>query len=103
MQELAIGTLRMAQILGLTGEENQKREKTDWRDICFDLPRILDHVWLRSRLPKKATFLKLLKQKADVTAVKELQDAHEDLAQQVASIGRTDRVAASTRHVSPPP
>eukprot|EP00746_Dinoflagellata_sp_MGD_P150086 gnl/MRDRNA2_/MRDRNA2_82019_c0_seq1.p1 gnl/MRDRNA2_/MRDRNA2_82019_c0~~gnl/MRDRNA2_/MRDRNA2_82019_c0_seq1.p1 ORF type:complete len:3203 (-),score=820.38 gnl/MRDRNA2_/MRDRNA2_82019_c0_seq1:2-8986(-) len=104
VEELAMGALRMAQILGLTGDEMpQKREKTDWRDICFDLPRMLDHAWLRSRLPKKTTFLKLLKQKVDSSTIKELQDAHEDLAQQVVTLGRAERVSAPReRHPSPP-
>ncbi|CAJ1338647.1 unnamed protein product [Effrenium voratum] len=78
LSHLAMGVLKLAQLLGIATEE--ACEKLGWRDACADLARMVDHTWLRCRLPKKVTVLKLLRQKADAEMVRELQISVEELA-----------------------
>jgi len=72
LSHLVSGILKMLQLLGVITEEASEKLGS-WRDACLDLPRMLDHAWLRLRLPKKATVLKVLRQKADAEYVRELQ------------------------------
>ena len=46
---------------------------------------MVDHTWLRCRLPKQVPILKLLRQKADMETVRELQSAVEDLLDYIIS------------------
>merc|ERR1711988_1193980 len=72
LAQLTTGVLKMAQLLGVTSEE--ACEKLSWRDACAELPRMMDHCWLRSRLPKRASILKILRQKADAEQLRLLQE-----------------------------
>merc|ERR1719393_474830 len=67
----------MAQLLGVASED--ACEKLGWRDACADLPRMMDHAWLRSRLPKRASILKILRQKADAEQLRQLHEQLERL------------------------
>jgi uncharacterized membrane protein len=70
--QLVTGILKMLQMLGIINDDSTDKLE-GWREVCADLPRILDHAWLRLRLPKRTTLLKLLRQKADAEHVRELQ------------------------------
>jgi len=72
LSQLTLGVLKMAQLLGVASEESC--EKLAWRDACTDLPSMMDHAWLRSRLPKRASVLKILRQKADAEQLRQLQE-----------------------------
>ncbi|CAE8581922.1 unnamed protein product [Polarella glacialis] len=74
---LATGVIKLAQLLGATSEDTC--EKLGWREACADLPRMVDHTWLRCRLPKRASILKLLRQKADSETVREIQARLDEL------------------------
>eukprot|EP00929_Paragymnodinium_shiwhaense_P119835 TRINITY_DN91743_c0_g1_i1.p1 TRINITY_DN91743_c0_g1~~TRINITY_DN91743_c0_g1_i1.p1 ORF type:complete len:1722 (+),score=453.10 TRINITY_DN91743_c0_g1_i1:64-5229(+) len=79
VSHLTTGVIKMAQLLGVATED--AFEKLGWRDMCMDLPRMMDHAWLRSRLPKRTSMLKVLRQKADAEQVRELQNQIEALGQ----------------------
>lgn len=65
LEQLAVGTLKLAQLLGITTEDHrccfrsvfedfqECCERLGWRAACLDLPRMVDHTWLRCRLPKQ--------------------------------------------------
>lgn len=72
LSQLVEGVLKMLQLLGIIAEESSE-SLGGWQAACADLPRMLDHAWLRLRLPKKTSVLKLLRQKADVEDIRELQ------------------------------
>jgi len=77
VSQLAKGVLKMAQLLGASSEDAV--EKLGWREACADLARMIDHTWLRCRLPRRASILKLLRSKADAETVRELQHHIESL------------------------
>jgi len=72
LSQLATGVLRMAQLLGVVTED--VCQTLAWRDACSSLPCLVDHAWLRSRLPKRASVLKILRQKADAEQIRELHE-----------------------------
>jgi len=77
LSQLTTGVLKMAQLLGVASED--ACEKLGWREACADLPRMMDHAWLRSRLPKRASVLKILRQKADAEQVRQLSEQVDSL------------------------
>eukprot|EP00930_Biecheleria_cincta_P048932 TRINITY_DN3418_c1_g2_i1.p1 TRINITY_DN3418_c1_g2~~TRINITY_DN3418_c1_g2_i1.p1 ORF type:complete len:2707 (+),score=605.07 TRINITY_DN3418_c1_g2_i1:87-8207(+) len=76
LAHLARGVMKIAQLLGAASEDVV--EKLGWREACSDLSRMVDHAWLRCRLPRRASVLKLLRHKADAEAVRELQQRMDD-------------------------
>lgn len=78
---LVSGLCKMAQLIGVTTEDAS--DKASWRSACADIPRIMDHAWLRSRLPKSTSLLKMLRQKVDVDTVRELQNQMEALGEAI--------------------
>lgn len=82
LAQLVAGVLRLAQLIGVAADDAY--EKFGWREACADLPRMLDHAWLRSRLPKRSTVLKMLRQKADADHVRELSLRMDAMASGVA-------------------
>jgi hypothetical protein len=82
LPQLVAGVMKMLQMLGFASEDSFGKNVAwresggpaeNWRDVCADLPRMLDHAWLRLRLKKGTTVLKLIRQKADVELIRELQ------------------------------
>jgi hypothetical protein len=82
LPQLAAGVLKMLHMLGIASDEfcgtttlwrDSSGPLNTWREACADLPRMLDHAWLRLRLKKDTTMLKLIRQKADMEQVRELQ------------------------------
>lgn len=112
VSQLVMGVLKMAQLLGVAAEDAY--DKLGWRNACNDLPRMMDHAWLRSRLPKRASILKILRQKADADTVRELQGQVELLThaastggscvhgQEARTAARTAGLALRDRPSSPP-
>merc|ERR1719482_394870 len=72
MSQLVAGVLKMLTLIGIIAEESAEMIG-GWKEAVADLPRMLDHAWLRLRLPKRTTVLKLIRQKADAEHVRELQ------------------------------
>jgi predicted nucleic acid-binding Zn-ribbon protein len=87
LSQLVTGMCKMAQLLGVAAEDSS--DKLGWREACADLPRMMDHAWLRSRLPKRASILKILRQKADAETVREIQAQLESLGETVVAEQRT--------------
>jgi len=88
MAQLTMVVLRMGQLLGVTSEDAQ--ERLDWRSVCAELPRMMEHAWLRSRLPKRASIIKILRHKADAEQVRDLQEVVEKLQQQLPQSGSAE-------------
>jgi hypothetical protein len=80
--QLVSGLCKMAQLIGVTAEDAS--DKGSWRSACADFPRIMQHAWLRLRLPRSASLLKILRQKVDADTVRELQSQMEALEEAVA-------------------
>jgi len=84
LDPLVTGVLKIAQLIGLVGEDFV--EARPWREQCIELPRQLSHAWLRLRLPRKETLLKLVRQKADAQQVLDLHNEVENFGRELARV-----------------
>jgi hypothetical protein len=71
LSPLVVGFMKTLQLLGFTSEDACDK-MGPWQEVIADLPRLLDHVYLRLRLKKGTTVLKLLRQKVDADHVRDL-------------------------------
>mmetsp|Transcript_68 Transcript_68/g.191 ORF Transcript_68/g.191 Transcript_68/m.191 type:complete len:515 (+) Transcript_68:101-1645(+) len=94
LDPLVAAVLKIAQLIGLVGEESV--EARPWREQCTELPRQLSHAWLRLRLPRKETLLKLVRQKADAQQVLDLHNEVENFGRELARIEGQSRKQGSS-------
>jgi len=71
LSQLVVGLMKTLQLLGFTSEDSSEKIGA-WQEVCADLPRLMDHAWLRLRLKKGTTVLKLLRQKVDTDQVRDI-------------------------------